>query len=844
MEEEDYDYIESQDLQNEIDFDENYLKGTYYDMYLSKLKADNKKETDIGRETFCGGFFIASFPQKEGQVIENSQSFPSSCGHKECSSLPAMMPEIITRYPLEDTKNLELNNLAATICFPTGIKVCYSEESPAMIKDYVTPITNQKGERYYMMTYHFYYKIMNDVYNKLYEMHPLKHHLMKFGDSYLDLNDKEMDKYMEKIQNNLEKAQELGFREYVYVPYCICLISKYPYVNQMKKCLQSIYSLIINNLKDNSADLNNLIMYLIHSVPIPERETRVKFYIPYFKKGIKIMCPKMDDLSVMNTNISNLLRCFNIDNLVIILRLMLFEKRILFIDDDYTRPSLVTDNFISLLYPFKWIHTYIPIMSDQMLKYLETFLPFLNGINSTLIPLVTEVFKENELEDSEEVFLVYINEHKFRIGNYLTKNNKKKYRYLQETVPALPVQIEKELKAKLKKIKEDIDNYLKNNQKNKKIDLSEFDFRIRNIFIEMFVQMFHDYYKYMTFLDDDVVFNKSLFLEKITNNADKKFYDEFIDTQLFQQFCQNIVKDELKYFISMVMNYDPNKKEKEENNLRKTLINKIKNDKDKLYVIKPNYMNINDEKAEIIEEKISEKYKLEEPVNEEGMLISKERIIFELGKIKKENYKNRNCFIYVIPESEKRKKEENNKIMELSTNSIIFRAFQNLKLKSNIKFKKKDKYNINDKEKDTIKETIKDFTMKIFKSEEIEEDQNKKKEMQNILNSPFGRNFFVSILSKNVTNIILLKEKSFNLLGALIYNSLLFILNIQETDQLLEEMVTLIKSTKYFGQEDKGKTITLWDTYCSRIQGYSKVSTNNFWIKWYHMEVKKNEKKK
>ena len=240
VEEEDYDYIESQDLQNEIDFDENYLKGTYYDMYLSKLKADNKKETDIGRETFCEGFFIASFPQKEGQVIENSQSFPSSCGHKECSSLPAMMPEIITRYPLEDTKNLELNNLAATICFPTGIKVCYSEESPAMIKDYVTPITNQKGERYYMMTYHFYYKIMNDVYNKLYEMHPLKHHLMKFGDSYLDLNDKEMDKYMEKIQNNLEKAQELGFREYVYVPYCICLISKYPYVNQMKKCLQSI----------------------------------------------------------------------------------------------------------------------------------------------------------------------------------------------------------------------------------------------------------------------------------------------------------------------------------------------------------------------------------------------------------------------------------------------------------------------------------------------------------------------------------------------------------------------------------------------------------------------------
>ena len=46
-----------------------------------------------------------------------------------------------------------------------------------MINDYVTPIINTKGERYYMVTYHFYRKIMNEVYNKLYEMHPLKYHI-------------------------------------------------------------------------------------------------------------------------------------------------------------------------------------------------------------------------------------------------------------------------------------------------------------------------------------------------------------------------------------------------------------------------------------------------------------------------------------------------------------------------------------------------------------------------------------------------------------------------------------------------------------------------------------------
>ncbi len=851
-------HVQSQsEIEEQLELNQFFLKGEHYDTYLSKLKSDKKKEYE-DREAFCKGFFIASFPQKNGQVIENSQSFPAPCGHKECSSLPAMQPEIIARYPLEDTKDFELNNLTATICFPTGIKVCYSEENPPMLNDYVTPITTLKGDRRYMVTYHFYYKIMNDIYSKLYEMNPLKHHLMKFGDSFLNLSEKEMDENVtDIIQKSLKNSEELGFRDYVYVPFCICLISNYPYVNEMKKCLQSIYTMIINNLNKDTLDLNNLIMYLIHSVPIPERETRVKFFIPYCDKSIRIICPKMQDINIMNTNLSHLLKYFTIDYLVMILRMMLFEKRILFIDDDYTRLSLVIDNFISLIYPFYWPHPYIPIMSDQMLQMLLSFIPYLNGIHSSFLPLVKKLFEENEIENEEEVYMINISQSKFRLGSSLINNNKKKYKYLQEHVPALPVQIEKELKNKLKKIKEELDSYLKLNQKNKNIDLSDFDLRIRNSFIEVFVQMFHDYHKYMTFLDDDVVFNKSLFLEKITNANDKKFYNEFLDTQLFQQFCQNIVKDDLKYFTTMAMNYDPVKKNVPSNSLstqisksftfKRTITNKIK--MDKVYIIKPEYLKIDDEDINKIEKKMKEKYKLEGTVDEDGMLLSKERIANELNRIKDENYKNANCYIYTLPESQKSKLEDPpDKYSEksLSKENLFFKAIQNLKSKANISFgiKKKDEYGITEKEKDSIKENIKDFTMNIFTSTDIKDDPNYKKELQNTLNTPFGREFFVGILSKNVTNIILLKSNSFQLLGTLIYNSLLYILNINETTKLLEQMVILIKCTKYYGKEIKGKTTTLWNEYKSKLQVYSKVNQNNFWEKWYKMELKNDEKLK
>ena len=844
----------------ELDKKEYFLKGTPYDKYLLKLKSEKKKEYETGRETFCEGFFIASFPQKNGQVIENSNSFPASCGHKECSPLPSMKPEIIVRYPLEDTKYLELNNLAATICFPTGIKVCYSEKNPLMIKDYVTPIINVKGDRYYMVTYHFYYKIMNDIYSKLYEMHPLKHHLMKFGDSYLDLSNEQMNaSIMKEIQNKLDKYQEMGFRDYVYVPYCICLISKYPFVTEMKKCLQSIYTMLTNNLEENNLDLNNLIMYLIHSVPIPERETKVKFYVPYFNKGIKINCPKMHDINIVNTKLSLLLKQFSTENIILIFRLMLLEKRILFIDEDYTRLSLVTDNFISLLYPFQWIHTYIPIMSDQMVQMLQSFLPFVNGINESLMSLVKQIFEENQNDDETEMFLVYIKQNKIKLGSSLYNNKKKLNKYLQDYIPPLPAQTEKDLKKELKKLKEELDIYCKANQKKKKIDLNEFDLKVKNVFIEIFVQMFHDYNKYMTSLDDDVVFNKSLFLEKITNSNDKKFYDELIDTQLFQQFCQNIVKDELKYFAKMAMNYDPNKKEKNplslsanlnsNNNeslfLNRSFTNKVKG---KLYIVKPNFIQINADKTEMIEEKMNEKYKLEKEVDEDGMIISEERIITEIGKIKDDNYKNQNCNIYSIHESSTLKNLSNNYKTEAPIfNNIIFQTIQQLKLKPNKKVLKRDEDEITEKEKDSIKETIKDFTVNIFTSKDINNEQNIKKDLQNILNTPFGRKFFVNILSKNVTNIKLLKEKSFDLLGTIIYNTLLFILNIKETEQLMEQTVILVKSTKYFGKEIKGKKATLWtlwNEYKSRLQGNSKVNQNNFWEKWFKMEIKDSENNK
>ena len=106
------------------------------------------------------GFFVSSFNIDNPQIIENSVDFSSDCGHNMCSLALAIKPEIIFRYPEKDTKDFEISELSASICFPNGIKICCNKNEMHVkgLKNYCSILTNQNGIKYYMSTYHYYLK--------------------------------------------------------------------------------------------------------------------------------------------------------------------------------------------------------------------------------------------------------------------------------------------------------------------------------------------------------------------------------------------------------------------------------------------------------------------------------------------------------------------------------------------------------------------------------------------------------------------------------------------------------------------------------------------------------------
>ena len=412
---------------------ETTLKG---EIFLNPIEIPE----EVKNESFCEGFFIASFPKENGKVENDSEEYKSDCGHKECSSLPAMQPEIIYRYPEKDTKELEINNLAASICFPFGIKICYDEiNAPSVVKNYYSSITNQTGDRFFILTYHFYIKMMNGNFVQQYQIHPIKYLTMKFCNDYYETIETDSS-LQEKIQLKLEEFSELNFREIVNIPFCFCLISKHPFFNQMEKCLESIKS-EISNYSYNGNDLHKLIKYIVKEIPFPKQHSKIEFPLPNIPEINELANPYLEDLTLVGPNPSILFNFFSVDNIILIFRLMLFEQKILFVDSELQRLGEVTNAFISMIYPFQWIHTFIPIMSAQMLKYLQAFLPFINGIHVNLYEYAKDILDEAE----EGVYIVHISNNTIDINWDKSSKKVKIIKKINENIPNLPKHIEKEL---------------------------------------------------------------------------------------------------------------------------------------------------------------------------------------------------------------------------------------------------------------------------------------------------------------------------------------------------------------------------------------------------------------
>ena len=780
------------------------------------LNFESIKESVVNN-TFCMGFFITSFNMDNPQLIENTTELDSDCGHNLCTNSLAIKPEIIFRYPQKDTNDFEISELGASICFPNGIKLCYAknENHVRALKNYSSVLTNQVGKRYYMITYHYYLKIRNDEFNT--------------NTDYFSSLDEQL-------------VENFNTCEYIYIPYCLALLTKYPYCNQVDKCLESL-RFTLENYDRNPSEIYDLIIYYLKSIPVPPIGSKLFFPIPYYSDLISINHPFYKDIILFGDNPVILLEYLTPDEITIIFRLLLFEQKIIIVGNNYDYISQLTYNFILLLYPLQWVHTYISILTEKMVKYLQSFLPFFFGMHVSLYELTANILESIK----ENIFIFDLNKHTFEMNTFPNLNTKNIIKKINEIVPQLPKNIYNNMTFGLGILKSYYDK--KKDQRNFNLnnmeEMAPLNTKIKQVFIQTFLEILYDYKNFLSMINNKPIFNTNGLVEKRPKN-ESSFYKELTETQLFQMFIQNnpvnvskknetFFEEQLEIYLNL----------KTKTDFREAYINNssILCDIYKHYIIKLDTFghnssdNSNKKYIENKEEETLFAYKKKmKQKNSQYDIYFKPNVIMKVNKrvitnkvvLETKKIPGKYNF-YVIPNQEfnfeELKRRKSTRGPQKVTNS------DNTNKKNNQKNPKE----LSQDQLDDIKENIVDVLTKIFKNEEISDIQESKTLIMNSIKTDYGKELYINILyqNNNISN-----ESSFLFLKDIIYKSITQMpKNINKDDPTLIYYVKLLKCCNNFRKRDNKKFIYLSDVLFPKLKKIQILEAIEFWDKWGQLEI-------
>jgi len=215
------------------------------------------------------------------------------------------------------------------------------------LNNYYTFLTHQDGTRFYMMNYFYFLKIEKSEFEKDFNIGPLKKFL-KFEMISEDSNKN----ISEAIKKQIEICQILVDDDYMYVPFAASLISKFPFIDQMEKCLDNFVNLYFNSSITNE-EIYNYILYMVNSIQLPPPDKLVNFYLPYSKNIIQINNSKINDLPIVNNCMWKILDYLSMENILFVFNLIILEQKILFVAEEHFKLSEVIESFINLIYPFQ-----------------------------------------------------------------------------------------------------------------------------------------------------------------------------------------------------------------------------------------------------------------------------------------------------------------------------------------------------------------------------------------------------------------------------------------------------------------------------------------------------------
>ncbi len=323
----------------------------------------------------------------------------------------------------------------------------------------------------------------------------------------------------------------------IYAPKCICLVSLYPFCNEMLKILRGIYKYCCNTRLKKPVE--KIIENLTIEVPLPPRGLYTINY-QLSNETMTFSQNKMNELPYVSIDLEKIFINFKFEQIFEIYKHLLLETRLIFFSKDMSLLSPIIHGFVILTYPFKYPFNFITVIPEENFPILDNITPFIFGINQGYHK---NFFEKHKLDISQFNYLVIdIDKRGIELNCPETKGEREcnVKKILLNEFPELPLHYKKKLQEKLK---EYINKIKSNTEKESK---KKFIWSIRQLFYQFNCSIFLNYSKYLNL---DYFKNKDMSIPSVVNLfkvedyiksnpvEDRPFYKKFInETQQFADF--------------------------------------------------------------------------------------------------------------------------------------------------------------------------------------------------------------------------------------------------------------------------------------------------------------------
>eukprot|EP00826_Nyctotherus_ovalis_P002032 TRINITY_DN10385_c0_g4_i1.p1 TRINITY_DN10385_c0_g4~~TRINITY_DN10385_c0_g4_i1.p1 ORF type:complete len:276 (+),score=66.20 TRINITY_DN10385_c0_g4_i1:492-1319(+) len=185
------------------------------------------------------------------------------------------------------------------------------------------------------------------------------------------------------FMDNMAESIEIEEMRTSLIPSCMCIISRYPFFHTFHSILHALHS---GSKKGLEYPIEFYVSCVVCRVPVPPRgiydvEVSLGKHLPTFL----LKQPPVNQLPLLDVDFRTLPKKLSLENTIKILNVILLEHSVLFISKDLYSITYVIEAVMALLFPFEYQMVYIPLLPKSMLEFLSSPVPFVSGIDASLL---------------------------------------------------------------------------------------------------------------------------------------------------------------------------------------------------------------------------------------------------------------------------------------------------------------------------------------------------------------------------------------------------------------------------------------------------------------------------